>query len=105
MHSLYGKCREYAEQAVRENPLLRLVRGYYHCPIWGKRHHWWTVKPDGKIYDPTEDQFPSKGIGEYEEFDGYIICEKCGTRQLEEKAQFVGSHSYCSYECCFQSIF
>jgi hypothetical protein len=65
-----GKCKELAEQAVIDDPALRLVRGWYVDPLWGKEQHWWTVRPDGTIYDPTKLQFPSKGTGEYIEFEG-----------------------------------
>ena len=65
-----GKCKEFSQEAVLRDPTLRLVRGFYHCPFWGEQPHWWTVRLDGSIYDPTKDQFPSKGLGNYEEFTG-----------------------------------
>jgi hypothetical protein len=67
-----GKCKEMAEQAVRDDPSLRIARGWYVDPFWGKEQHWWTVRQDGSIYDPSKLQFPSKGNGEYEEFDGFF---------------------------------
>lgn len=30
-----GKCKEMSEEAVAQDPSLRLVRGYYHCPFSG----------------------------------------------------------------------
>ena len=66
-----GKCKEYAEAACASDPSLRLVRGHYFCPIWNRDEpHWWTQRPDGTIYDPTKEQFPSAGLGVYTEFDG-----------------------------------
>ena len=35
----HGRCKELAEEAVTADPTLRLVRGHYHCPIWGKQAH------------------------------------------------------------------
>ena len=94
-----GKCREMSEALVAEDPSLRLVRGYYHCPIWGRQEHWWTEKPDGTVVDPTAKQFPSKGIGEYEEFDGLLYCENCGMEVTEEQAYIDGHHVFCSSTC------
>jgi len=68
-----GKCLKMCKEAIELNPELRLVRGYYYCPIWNKKEaHWWTVELDGEIYDPTKDQFPSRGMGDYEEFNGIL---------------------------------
>jgi hypothetical protein len=94
-----GKCRELSETAVSADPSLRLVRGYYHCPFWGRQQHWWTVRPDGTIHDPTAQQFPPAGMGEYEEFDGNIDCEYCGKTVAEHDAHKVDHHVYCSYKC------
>ncbi|HNV67896.1 MAG TPA: hypothetical protein PKN60_12325, partial [Bacteroidales bacterium] len=59
-----GKCKEMSEAAVLEDPTLRLVRGHYWCPLWDRNEqHWWCVKPDGTIVDPTARQFPSRGLG------------------------------------------
>ena len=62
----YGKCAHAATTMTQLFPELILVRGHYHCPIWGRRQHWWCMTEDGLIVDPTAGQFPSKGIGEYE---------------------------------------
>lgn len=50
---------------LAEFPELTLVRGHYVCPIWGLREHWWLVDSAGVVVDPTAEQFPSKGWGEY----------------------------------------
>jgi len=94
-----GRCKEMSETAIAAEPSLRLVRGYYHCPVWGKQEHWWTERPDGTIFDPTAKQFPSKGIGEYEEWDGVIPCEQCGKPVDMNEASIDGHHVFCSYEC------
>lgn len=94
-----GKCKEMSEALVAADPSLTLVRGYYHDPAWGEQQHWWTKKPDGTIVDPTKDQFPSKGQGQYVEFDGTVECAECGQRVKEEEADIDGSYAFCSYEC------
>lgn len=62
MNRLRGRCRELAEAAAFTDPNLTVVRGHYDCPFWGMQPHWWTVRPDGSIYDPTAAQFPSSGV-------------------------------------------
>lgn len=96
-----GKCKEFAEAACVDDPTLRLVRGKYYCPIWNTEEpHWWTVHEDGSIYDPTKDQFPSHGLGFYEEFDGMVSCDNCG-RSMQEKdiKNSEGRYVFCSYRC------
>jgi hypothetical protein len=99
-----GKCKPLAEAEIEKDSTLRLVRGYYYCPYWGKQQHWWTETPDGTINDPSKLQFPSAGHGEYVEFDGNIICEVCCKKQKEEYAYFMGSHAYCSSECYIKDV-
>jgi hypothetical protein len=94
-----GKCRAFSEELCRNDSTLRLVRGHYICPVWGEQAHWWCERPDGTIVDPTKDQFPSKGIGQYFEFNGMIACEYCGEEKQEEDAYIAGHHVYCSYTC------
>lgn len=94
-----GKCKELSEQAVKDDPTLRLVRGHYHCPMWGEQAHWWTVRPDGTIHDPSKRQFPSGGVGEYVEFDGNVKCSNCGKPMKEEDAQFESNYCFCSTKC------
>lgn len=95
-----GKCKEMCEEAIRDNPELTIVRGHYFCPIWNSdEQHWWTVRLDGSIYDPTAKQFPSKGAGIYTEFDGIVTCEECGKTLPEEQAKFQGKYPVCSTKC------
>lgn len=94
-----GKCREMSEALVKENPSLRLVRGHYFCPFWGEQAHWWTVDSEGKVIDPTARQFPSKGTGEYIEFNGIIPCSECGTEMKEAEADIEGNYAFCSDRC------
>lgn len=88
-----------SEALVKQNPQLRLVRGHYICTIWGSQAHWWTVNENGDIIDPTKDQFPSKGYGDYIEFDGVVRCEQCGKEGHEDDFQFAGNYPICSTEC------
>lgn len=79
----YGECAEATSRMLEVFPELTRVRGHYYCPIWGERAHWWLVTDDGKIVDPTKDQFPSKGIGHYEPWiegspEPTGMCANCG---------------------------
>ena len=65
----YGKCAEYTESMNKVFPELLRIRGHYHCPIQGKRPHWWLKTLDNIIVDPTRKQFASIGLGDYEEWD------------------------------------
>lgn len=97
-----GKCKEMAEAAVAADPSLTLVRGHYHDPdpAWGKQAHWWTVRQDGSVYDPTALQFPSHGIGgHYEPFDGMVECAQCGAQMPEADVVYTdGRYAFCSYQ-------
>lgn len=103
-HKYRGKCKEMSEALIKADPALILVRGYYICPIWGEQQHWWTKKADGTIIDPTKYQFPSKGTGEYIEFDGTIECSNCGKKILEEDADIEGRYAFCSMKCHGQFV-
>lgn len=96
-----GKCKEMSEALVAADPTLTLVRGHYIDSQWGEQPHWWTKKPDGTIVDPTAAQFPSKGKGEYVEFDGFVECAECHERVPEAQAQIIGNGHYavCSDLC------
>lgn len=94
-----GQCHELSVRAVEEDPDLTLVRGWYHCSVWGRREHWWTTLPDGTIHDPTVAQFPSGGLGAYEPFAGTYPCEECGLDVPEDQAVPNGHHMFCSNDC------
>ncbi|MGH9388965.1 MAG: hypothetical protein ACRD1Z_05065 [Vicinamibacteria bacterium] len=94
----FGLCKGYARRMAQAFPELRLVRGYYHDALWGRRGHWWLALPDGSIVDPTAAQFPTRGNGEYEEFTGDESelptgkCPNCGEFCYDGR-------SFCSEEC------
>ncbi len=95
-----GKCKELAEQWVAEHAEYTLVRGSYFCPIWNREEaHWWTTAPDGSIHDPSAKQFPSKGLGLYTPFDGYLECAECGQLIEETDAIGYGNYAFCSGGC------
>jgi hypothetical protein len=99
-----GKCKQMSEAAIEADPTLTLVRGWYYDPAWGEQAHWWTKRPDSSIFDPTKDQFPSKGNGAYREFDGFYECEQCGISVEEAKIIPCGSYPCCSNRCAFALI-
>ena len=95
-----GRCKELCNAACAEDPTLKLVRGHYYCPIWNSEEpHWWTVRKDGTIYDPTREQFPSRGQGVYTPFTGMVSCAECGKEVEEEDARIEGKYAFCSYRC------
>ena len=98
----YGDCEVHAKALADEFPGLRVAAGFYHCPSWGRRTHWWCVTQSGEIADPTATQFPSGGCGRYEELDltsGAArariptgVCMDCGE-------PVYGGVEFCSSEC------
>lgn len=81
----YACCKQATDRMIIEFPELKQVRGWYHCPIWGRRTHWWCVDPDGQIVDPTVRQFPSHAIAHESFYEEYIDqpiptgrCLECG---------------------------
>jgi hypothetical protein len=99
-----GKCKQFSEFACFVNPSLTLVRGHYHCPLWGEQAHWWTTYHDGSIYDPTVKQFPSGGAGEYVKFNGLVNCYECGKEISEEQAIIMSNYAVCSDACAFSLV-
>lgn len=100
-----GDCYVLSKAMASRQPELRLVRGWYYCPIWGKRQHWWCVDGNGKISDPTAAQFPSNGFGEYEEFNGIVMCAQCGKTGKEEDFHNAGNGMvFCSDECYVRCV-
>lgn len=88
------------EALVKEDPSLQMVRGHYYCPIWNTEEpHWWCVKEDGTIVDPTKLQFPSAGHGTYTPFNGMLECAECGKEIPEKDADIEGNYAFCSYQC------
>jgi len=95
-----GKCKEMSEALIKENPELRLARGWYHCPIDGKEQHWWCEDKEGNVIDPTVKQFKTKGAAAYyEEYRGILECSECGKEIKEEEADIEGRYCFCSLKC------
>lgn len=63
----YGRCKEETKAMKQVFPHLETVYGYYHCPIWGSRRHFFLYDPtrNNLIVDPTAKQFPSGGAFTY----------------------------------------
>jgi hypothetical protein len=101
-----GKCKELCDEAIKNDPSLTLKRGWYYEPLWNKEEeHWWTVKIDGSIYDPTAKQFPSGGIKEfYKEFTGIIPCSQCGVKITEDQIKMCGRYPVCSTKCALKLV-
>jgi hypothetical protein len=105
IYNPYGQCENWCREMQETFPELKLQRGYYICPFWGKREHWWLIGPDNEIIDPTVSQFPSKGLfGEYENwiegtkeptgrclncgdycYDDTIICSPLCKKELQKE--------------------
>lgn len=103
--SYRGKCFEKSSEAVRKDPSLTLVRGHYLCLFLNEKiQHWWTVRSDGTIYDPTKNQFISGGVGDYIPFDGTCECEQCGNKHPEENSIMHGRYPLCSMSCLFEFV-
>lgn len=95
-----GRCKEMADDAFAHDQSLTVVCGWYICPFWGKQAHWWCVRPDGTIVDPSVKQFPTAGAGaEYVPYAGQVECEYCNKSVAESDVYAVDHHVYCSYEC------
>lgn len=98
----YGKCVEVSQSMAEAFPELTRVRGWYDCPIWGEREHWWCVDLPGDVVDPTAAQFPSKGIGEYRQFEEGVDreavgkCPNCGGYIYVDDDNYGG---VCSRKC------
>jgi hypothetical protein len=73
----YGQCNHISRKMQAAFPELRIARGAYDCPSWGRRLHWWLVTEDGTVVDPTAAQFPSGGLGRYEEWADDEVEERC----------------------------
>ena len=108
---LRGRCQEMARSAQREDPTLRVVRGYFLDLIWGEQPHWWCVRPDGSIVDPSGEQFPSFATATpscYIEYDGTLVCESCGKEGKEGDPdwEIVGNGHYavCSDRCHYALV-
>lgn len=105
-YSLRGKCKELSEEAIKKDPSLTLVSGFYYEPFWNREEeHWWCKRQDGSIYDPTAAQFPSGGIEDfYREFTGEFCCEQCGEIKHQDKMIHEGRFHFCSDRCYLKCV-
>jgi len=80
-------------------PELTRVHGYYHCPEFGKRGHWWLTDPDGNIVDPAISSLPPDEIGEHVPWrkgdpEPTPTCRHCGGVMYVHE-----SYLYCDDKC------
>ena len=105
-----GMCSGVTLKMQKAFPELKRVRGWYRCRFWGERDHWWLVSPEGEIIDPTADQFPSLGGGEYRPIDesnpDQLVrvgkCMDCGGPVYDTLANADAGNSrptFCSDKC------
>lgn len=101
IYQFRGKCKELSESLIKDNPSLRLVRGFYYEPYWNREEeHWWCVDNEGRIHDPTRMQFPSGGVEDfYREFDNKFDCSQCGEEKQADEMYHEGKYHFCSSEC------
>lgn len=96
---LAGKCYTICKAISDVHPEFLLTRGHYFCPFWNEnRQHWW-LEINNIIFDPTKEQFPSKGAGIYKKFDGICECSECKVKMKEENTLKDGRYIFCSSEC------
>ncbi len=99
----YGECLSVCQEMVKRWPTLILVRGYYHCPSWGERGHWWLINEAGQIVDPTARQFPSGGQGRYVVYSDAEIAERTPIGRCLDCGEdiFEGGYSgtFCTEAC------
>lgn len=94
-----GKCKEACAEMRLQFPELRMASGFVYC-TWGRDTHVWCVTPDGKVVDPTLEQF--QRVYTYEELDlsnpediariPTGVCMDCGGDVYDEK-------TFCSDAC------
>ena len=60
-----GKCYTYSMFIKNLVPELTMVCGDYITQDGFHNGHWWLEDKEGKIYDPTENQFNCPGRGTY----------------------------------------
>jgi len=95
--SCRGDCAKITLQMKKEFPELQRVRGHYCCDMGGgRRQHWWLKTPDGIIVDPTANQFPSQGHGDYEEW-------KEGNPEPTGRCLYCGDYCYDNNVVCSRS--
>lgn len=101
---LLGRCKEAVEEMVLAFPELKKVPGHVYCG-WGRRGHWWCVTSDGKIVDPTVQQFDI--VFEYEPWvPGTEVrvgkCMECGEeiwKAIQSLEEEPGRETFCSKDC------
>lgn len=85
---LAGRCEELARAACDQDPTLSLERGWFYDRLTGRQYeHWWTVRADGTIFDPSVGQFAAAALAtdaDYHPYRGVFNCYGCGTPVHED---------------------
>jgi hypothetical protein len=64
-----AQCGPFTKAFVQAFPELRRVPGFYRCASGHSAgQHWWLIDLEGRIVDPTADQFDDAGAGTYEAY-------------------------------------
>lgn len=101
----YGACASITRKMWEAFPFeLRRVRGFYYCTFWGRREHWWLVDLNNNVVDPTASQFPSNGMGTYEELTDEEVekccpvgkCPNCGNELYKDNEY---GTEFCNEDC------
>ncbi len=100
-----GRCKEFVDAEIEKDPTLKAVRGWYDCPYDGRQAHWWCVRLDGTIFDPTQKQFKGPFVPYlYIPYTGTMPCCYCGEEVEVSKAVADGNRGYCSQRCYGKDI-
>ena len=94
----YGKCETITGQMNIVFPELKKVRGFYKCPVWGDREHWWLTTQDGTIVDPTVKQFPSHMIDV--EYEPWVEGSPEPTGKCPNCGDYCFDHEFCCSDSC-----
>ena len=97
---LAGTCERAVNELVSADPSLTKVAGWYIDMVWGSREHFWAVDPDGKIVDPTVEQFPTghiPSLRQYVPYEGFYPCPGCGILIECERREDAGG--FCCGAC------
>ncbi len=94
-------CGVFTREMQRRFPELTRVPGFYYPPDseWSHGEHWWLEDAQGRVIDPTADQWPSCGKGRYVRYDPHVHrvvkgkCMNCGVGLFSREGHYACSPS------------
>ncbi len=93
-------CSSFTRAMAEQFPELSRVAGFYLAPDdTPMGEHWWLVDRQGRIVDPTADQFPCEGKGRYVRYDPKLHkvpkgkCMGCGLSLYSRTGHYPCSRS------------